>query len=85
MKNRSFPEKKISAKDCLSLSFSLVSTPLICQSILLLINELRSRGYPIYDFDNKNKSVQGIKIIRNRIYFLAAEEEADGKEHINAE
>lgn len=59
--------------------FSAVPLPMICQSILLLINELRNRGYPIYDFDHKEKSVQGIKIIQNKVYFLAAEEADSGE------
>ncbi len=52
----------------------------VCQSIRLLIDELRSRGYPVYDFDHKEKTVQGIQIIRDKVYFMAAEEAvADGK------
>ena len=54
--------------------FSNVPLETLCQSIWLLIEELQKRGYPIYDFDHKEKFVQGIKIIRNKIYFLAAEE-----------
>ena len=54
----------------------------LCQSIWLLIEELQKRGYPVYDFDHKEKIVQGIKIIRNKIYFLAAEEKlTDEKQH----
>ena len=60
--------------------FSSVPTATVCESIWLLVSELRSRGYPVYDFDHKNKSVQGIKIIRNRVYFLAAEEADNGEE-----
>jgi hypothetical protein len=55
--------------------FSAVPLATICQSILLLIKELRRRGFPVYDFDHKNKYLQGIKIIQGKIYFLAAEEE----------
>lgn len=55
--------------------FSGVPLATMCQSIQLLINELAGRGYPIYDFDNKTKSIQGIQIIQNRVYFLAAEED----------
>ena len=58
--------------------FSSVPLATMCESIWLLINELRDRGYPVYDFDHKSKSVQGIKIIRNKVYFLAAEEANDG-------
>ena len=60
--------------------FSSVPLATVCQSIRLLINELRSRGYPVFDFDHKNKSVQSIQIIRDKVYFMAAEEaETDGK------
>lgn len=59
--------------------FSGVPLATVCQSIQLLINELQSRGYPVYDFDNKKKYVQGIQIIQNKVYFLAAEEESDNE------
>lgn len=55
--------------------FSSVPLATMCQSIQLLLNELYSRGYPVYDFDNKTKFVQGIQIIQGKVYFLAAEED----------
>ena len=55
--------------------FSGVPLATVCQSIQLLINELYRRGFPVYDFDNKKKFVQGVKIIRGNVYFLAAEED----------
>jgi len=57
--------------------FSNVPLATMCQSIQLLINELYKRGYPVYDFDSKNKFVQGIQIIQGKVYFLAAEEDSD--------
>ena len=57
--------------------FSTVPLATMCQSIQLLINELYSRGYPVYDFDNKTKFVQQIQIIKGKVYFLVAEEDAD--------
>lgn len=57
--------------------FSNVPLATMCQSIQLLINELQRRGYPVYDFDNKTKFVQGIQIIQGKVYFLAAEEDSD--------
>ena len=57
--------------------FSGVPLATVCQSIQLLINELYSRGFPVYDFDNKTKYVQGIQIIQGKVYFLAAEEGSD--------
>lgn len=60
--------------------FSNVPLATMCQSIQLLINELYSRGYPLYDFDNKTKHIQGIQIIQGKVFFLAAKEEADNEE-----
>ena len=57
--------------------FSNVPLATMCQSIQLLINELHSRGYPVYDFDNKTKSIQGIQIIQGKVFFLAAEEDCN--------
>ena len=54
--------------------FSSVPLATMCQSIQLLINELYERGYPVYDFDNKKKSVRQIQIIQGKVFFLAAEE-----------
>lgn len=60
--------------------FSGVPLATMCQSIQLLINELYQRGYPVYDFDNKTKFVQGIQIINGKVYFLAAEKEQQHEE-----
>ena len=54
--------------------FSSVPTATICQSINLLIEELRSRGIAVYDFDNKDKVVHGIQIIKGNAYFMATKE-----------
>lgn len=59
--------------------FSGVPLATMCQSIQLLINELYERGFPVYDFDNKTKYVQGIQIIQGKVYFLAAEEDSDNE------
>lgn len=59
--------------------FSGVPLATMCQSIQLLINELYERGYPIYDFDNKKKSVRQIQIIQGKVFFLAAEEVTDNE------
>ena len=61
--------------------FSSVPLATICQSINLLIDELRGRGIPVYDFDNKDKAVQGIQILQGKVFFLAAKEE-DGHEEV---
>lgn len=60
--------------------FSTVPTQTLCSSIFLLIQELKRRGYPLYDFDHKEKSIQQIQIIGEKIYFLAAEEGEDEKQ-----
>lgn len=60
--------------------FSSVPLATICQSINLLIDELRGRGIPVYDFDNKDKAVQGIQILQGKVFFLAAKEEDDHEE-----
>lgn len=59
--------------------FSRVPLTTMCNSIQLLINELYQRGYPVYDFDNKNKFVQGIQIIQGKVCFLVAEEVSDNE------
>lgn len=52
----------------------------LCEGILYLVKELKSRGFPLYDFDHKEKSLQQIQIIGDRIYFLAAKEDDNGGE-----
>lgn len=61
--------------------FSSVPLATVCQSIQLLINELQRRGVPVYDWDNKDKYVQGIQIIQGKVYFLAAKE-CEGNEKV---
>lgn len=57
--------------------YSDVPLATMCQGIQLLINELNNRGIGIRDFDNKDKYVQQVQIIRGQVYFLAAEEISD--------
>ena len=54
--------------------FSQVPLATMCQSIQLLVNELYERGYPLYDYDQKERSLQQIQIIQGKVYFLAAKE-----------
>lgn len=65
--------------------FSEVPNGTICQSIQMLIGELRKRGYPMYDFDNKKRSIQQIQILGDKIYFLAASEEGKNEEAAQAD
>lgn len=60
--------------------FSGVPLATICQSINLLIDEIRGRGIKICDYDDKERSVMGVQIIRGNVYFLAAKEEAEHEE-----
>lgn len=55
--------------------FSQASLVDMCQGMQLIINEIQNRGYPIRDFDNKDRVVYGIKIIGGSVYILAAPEE----------
>ena len=60
--------------------FSEVTNEKLCQGIVYILNELRSRGYRVCDFDHKDRSLQQIQIMGENIYFLAApEEEQDGE------
>lgn len=68
------PDQRADREEC---DFSGVPTITICKSIMLLIDELRRRGCPVYDFDHKDASVQGMQIIGQKIYFFMAREEGD--------
>lgn len=59
--------------------FNSVPIPLMCQSIQMLIENLESRGYPVRDFDNKNKIVKQVGVIGGKVYFLASKEDNHGK------
>ena len=74
MRKHSRPEINVPA---LEADFSSVPLATMCQIIQLLIMELYQRGYPVYDFDNKTKCIQGLQIIQGKVYFLAAEEVKD--------
>lgn len=55
--------------------FSGESLVTICESIMLLIRELDNRGVHLNDFDNKDKYIQAIQIIKDKPYFMAAGDE----------
>lgn len=59
-------------------ALKLIPTSLICESIMFLVEELRRRGQPIYDWDDKTKSLQAIRIY-DKIYFFAVKEETNEK------
>ena len=60
--------------------FSEVPNGTLCQSMQLLLDELRSRGLAVYDFDHKERSLQQFQIVGDKIYFLAAPEEGSADE-----
>lgn len=72
-------QKKIKNVKDVQPDFSEIPAETICQSIQLLINELKRRGCLIYDFDHKNKIVHGLKIVHGKIFFIAAEERHESK------
>ena len=76
-RNKSFSRQAAAAPEAEQPDFSTVPLATMCQSIQLLINELYRRGFPVYDFDNKDKFIQGIQIIQGKVYFLAAKEDSD--------
>lgn len=75
--NKKFFKQAAAAPEPEQPDFSNVPLATMCQSIQLLINELYRRGCPVYDFDNKDKFIQGIQIIQGKVYFLAAKEVSD--------
>ncbi len=60
--------------------FSEVPNGTLCQSMQLLLDELRSRGLAVCDFDHKERSLQQFQIVGDKIYFLAAPEEGSADE-----
>lgn len=57
--------------------YSQVPPEKICEGIEILLSELRKKDFPVYDFDNKDKVVYGIRIIGGKAYFLAVTEGKD--------
>ena len=54
--------------------FDSVPVVTICESIQMLIDNLASRGFPVIDWDNKDKTVKQIGFIGGKVYFLATKE-----------
>lgn len=54
--------------------FDDVPVATVCQSIEMLIDSLTRRGYPVTDFDDKDKTVKQVRFIGGKVYFLAAKE-----------
>ncbi len=65
--------------------FEDTPTATLCQSIMLLIEELRSRGCPLRDFDNKERTLQQIQILGNNIFFMAAPEQEEEQDETSQE
>lgn len=60
--------------------FSGVPLAIVCQSIQMLLSELKDRGIRVCDFDHKSRYIEQIQIIQGNVFFLAAEDGSDGKE-----
>lgn len=60
--------------------FDSVSVVTMCQSIQMLIDNLANRGFPVHDWDNKEKTVKQIGFIGGKVYFLATKEGEDEDE-----
>ena len=60
-------------------NFDAVPIPMMCQSIQMLMDNLASRGFPVRDFDHKDKVVKQVGMIGGKVYFLAAKEETNDK------
>ena len=60
--------------------FDSVPVVTICESIQMLIDNLADRGFPVHDWDNKDKSVKQIGFIGGKVYFLATKEGEDEDE-----
>lgn len=57
--------------------FDSVPVATMCQSIQMLIDNLANRGFPVHDWDNKDKTVKQIGFIGGKVYFLATKEGED--------
>lgn len=55
--------------------FDEVPVATLCQSIEMLIDSLTRRGYPVTDFDDKEKTVKQVRFIGGKVYFLATKED----------
>lgn len=59
--------------------FNAVPIPILCQSIQMIMDNMASRGFPVRDFDNKDKTVKQVGMIGGKVYFLATKEENHGE------
>lgn len=60
-------------------NFDSVPIPILCQSIQMIMENLASRGFPVRDFDNKDKTVKQVDMIGGKVYFLATKEDKNGE------
>lgn len=53
----------------------LTDTPtnIIVKSLEIQLNELKRRGVRVWDFDNKSRTVEQIRMIGSKVYFLVEE------------
>ena len=92
-RNRKIPKKKKKSQRAFFRNqaaaktdpFSEVPTGTLCQSIMLLVDELRKRGFPLKDFDHKERTLQQVQILGGSIYFLAAPEQEEEQNEASQE
>lgn len=60
-------------------NFDSVPIPILCQSIQMIMENMASRGFPVRDFDNKDKVVKQVGMIGGKVYFLATKEDSNGE------
>ena len=58
-------------------NFDSVPIPTLCQSIQMIMDNMASRGFPVRDFDHKDKVVKQVGMIGGKVYFLATKEETN--------
>ena len=72
--NKNNPFKQTDAPN-----FDAVPIPILCHSIQMIMDNMASRGFPIKDFDNKDKTVKQVGMIGGKVYFLATKEDKHEK------
>lgn len=78
-KKRTNQYKQAGAKTDFAPNFDAVPIPTLCESIQMIMDNMARRGFPIRDFDNKDKTVKQVGMIAGKVYFLAAKEEEHGE------
>ncbi|MBQ9699668.1 MAG: hypothetical protein IJV71_03515 [Lachnospiraceae bacterium] len=56
-------------------NFDAVPIPVLCQSINMIMENMANRGFPVRDFDHKDKVVKRVGMIGGKAYFLSTKED----------